>query len=258
MACYQGLKHAEEKLMGYLRRKNIPSRCLIGSVPVICVLLSGLAVAQENPMGGNGAESFPWLLIPMFLIILGAFLFWFGRGIIGMAKCSAGSVRRRTFIGVVFPPVAEDPANYEDSARALKALRFHPWITFDVPVAVLGPDVATVVERALQRVKVDHQLKIATSVIEDNNQAGHGVDIVVKVNCEICTPSLITGTYWKQVTQTITLLPDDANESQSGAEGSRGWKPVLAQDPKWLSAKMPEIVGAALTLCGQGAEHGRI
>jgi len=244
--------------MGYLQRKNKPSRRLIGSAPVICVLLSGLAVAQENPIGGDDAESFPWLLIPMFLIILGAFLFWFGRGLIGMAKCSAGSVRRRTFIGVVFPPVAEHPASYEDSARALKSLRFYPWITFDVPVAVLGPDVATVVARKLQRISVDHQIKIATSVIENNDQAGQGVDIVVKVNCEICTPSLITGTYWKQVTQTITLLPDDANESHSGVEGSRGWKPMQVQDPEWLSVKMPAFVDAALTLCGQGAKQGRV
>ena len=244
--------------MGYLEREKIPSRNLIGSAPVICLLFSGLAVAQEIPMGEDSSESFPWLLIPLLLIILVAFLFWFGRGLIGMAKCSAGSVRRRTFIGVVFPPVAEDPASYEDSGRALKMLRFYPWITFDVPVAVLGPDIATVVERRLQRISVDHQFKIATSVIENNDQAGQGVDIVVKVNCEICTPSLITGTYWKQVTQTITLLPDDANESHSGAEGSRGWKPVLVQDPKWLSAKMPEIVGAALTLCGEGAKQGRI
>jgi len=244
--------------MGYLNREKIPSRHFIGSALIICVLFSGPAVAQEIPMDGNGSESFPWLLIPLLLIILGAFLFWFGRGLIGMANCSAGSVRRRTFIGVVFPPVTETPASYEDSARALKSLRYHPWITFDVPVAVLGPDVATVVARKLQRISVDHQIKIVTSVIESGNQVGHGVDIVVKVNCEICTPSLITGTYWKQVTQTITLLPDDANESHSGVEGSRGWKPVLIQDPNWLSAKMPAFVDAALTLCGQGAKQGRV
>ena len=118
--------------MGYLQRKNKPSRRLFGSALVICVLLSGLAVAQENPIGGDGAESFPWLLIPLFLIILGAFLFWFGRGLIGMAKCSAGSVRRRTFIGVVFPPAAENPTSYEDSARALNSLR----IALSVSIAV--------------------------------------------------------------------------------------------------------------------------
>ena len=244
--------------MRYSSRKLISSRRLKGSAPAICILFTGLAVAQEGTMGGDSAETFPWLLIPLFLIILGAFLFWFGRGIIGMANCSAGSVRRRTFIGVVFPPVAENPASNEDSGRALNTLRSYPWITFDVPVAVLGPGVSTVVERALQRVKVDHQLKIATSAIENSDQAGHGVDIVAKLSCEICTPSLITGTYWKQVTQTITLLPEDANESQNEVEGNKGWKPVLVQDPKWLSAKMPEIVGAALTLCGEGAKQGRI
>lgn len=234
------------------------SRLLKGFASINCILFTGSVFAQESPIGGDSPESFPWLIIPMLLIILGAFLFWFGRGIIGFSGGEAGSVRRRTFIGVVFPPVAERPASYEDSRQVLKTLRTYPWITFDVPVAVLGPTVTEVVERKLGRIKVDHQLKIATSVVENYDSAAHGVDIVAKLTCEICTPSLIAGTYWKPVTQIITLVPDDAGESNDGTAGKRGWKPALVQDTGWLSAKLPEIVSAALTLCGQGEKQGRV
>lgn len=238
--------------------KQQSSKCLIGLAPVLSILVPTLAVAQAEPMQGGNGEAFPWLIVPILLILLVAVLFWFGRWIFGMAGCSIGSVRRRNFIGVVFPAVAKSPASYENPEQALKTLRSFPWITFDVPVAVLGPEVAAVVERKVKTAKVYHQIKNTTRAIEKYDQASHGIDIVAKLSCEICTPSLISGTHWKTKIHTVTLMPEDTNESHDGTPGTRGWSPELVKDPKWLSAKLPEIVGASLTLCGQGAKQGSV
>jgi len=244
--------------MKFSRRKQKSSKHLMVSALILSILFPALAVAQAEPMQGNNGESFPWLIIPILLVLIVAVLFWFGRGIFGGAGCSSGTVRRRVFIGASFPAVAQSPASYENSGLALKTLRSFPWVTFDVPVAVLGPEVTDVVQRKVKTAKVYHQIKNATREIEKYDQASHGVDIVAKLTCEICAPALIHGTYWKKETQTITLSPKDVNESHDGTTGNRGWSQKLVQDHKWLSAKLPEIVEASLTLSGQGAKQGSV
>lgn len=214
--------------------------------------------AQANPPGNADPESFPWLIIPILLVFLAAIFFWFGRWIYGRKGCAVGAVRRRTFVGVVFPPTAESQAAFEPTGQLLKELRAFPWITFDVPVAVLGPDVTEVTEKKVCLNRVRGQIMTATRAIEKYQQTDRGVDIIAKLTSEIGTPSLLSGNYWKKKTRLIRLLPENEDESNAGESGKGGWNLAVVQDPAWLSKKLPNIVDEALNLCGQGAKEGPV
>jgi hypothetical protein len=214
--------------------------------------------AQAEPPGSADPESFPWLIIPILLVFLAAVFFWFGRWIYGRKGCAVGAVRNRTFVGAVFPPTALNPTHSDQANDALKALRVFPWITIDVPVSVLGPKVTAVTEKKVTLNRVRGQIKIATTAIKNYQQTTGGVDVVAKLSCEIGTPSLLSGNYWKKQTRLIRLLPENADEAQPGESGGGGWNPVLVQDPAWLSKKLPQIVDTALELCGQDATEGRV
>jgi hypothetical protein len=113
-----------------------------------------------------------------------------------------------------------------------------------------------VTEKKVTLNRVRGQIKIATRALGDSPQAAPGVDMVAKLSCEIGTPSLVSGNYWKKQTRLIRLLPESADESQPGETGGAGWNPALVRDPAWLSAKLPQIVDTSLELCGQSATEG--
>ncbi len=231
---------------------------LIAVTILLSFLFTPTVAAQADPPGSANPESFPWLIIPILLVFLAAFFFWFGHWIYGRKGCAVGAIRKRTFVGVVFPPTTENPASYEQTGKALKALRAFPWITIDVPVSVLGPEVPTVVERKEHSERVQSQINKISSEVEKNRQTDFGVDIVAKLTDEIGTPSLLSGNYWKKQTQLIRLIPENADESHPGESGKGGWNPALVQDPAWLAKKLPPIVDTALKLCGEGAKEGRL
>ncbi len=240
-----------------IRKQNF-SRLLIAIAFLLSFLFAPLAFAQANPSGSSNPEPFPWLIIPIILVFLAAIFFWFGRSIYGRKGCAVGAVRRRTFVGVVFPPSAESQAAFEPTRQTLKELRAFPWITFDVPVAVLGPEVTEVTEKKVCLNRVRGQIKTATRAIKKYQQTDHGVDIIAKLTSEIGTSSLLSGNYWKKKIRLIRLLPENEDESHAGESGKGGWNPALVQDPAWLSKKLPNIVDEALNLCGQGAKEGPV
>jgi len=238
--------------------KQIFSKLLIAIAFLLSFLFAPMAFAQANPPGSSNPEPFPWLIIPIILVFLAAIFFWFGRSIYGRKGCAVGAVRRRTFVGVVFPPSAESQAAFEPTGQTLKELRTFSWITFDVPVAVLGPEVTEVTEKKVCLNRVRGQIKTATHAMKEYQQTNHGVDIIAKLTSEIGTSSLLSGNYWKKKTRLIRLLPENEDESHAGESGKGGWNPALVQDPAWLSKKLPNIVDEALNLCGQGAKEGPV
>jgi len=214
--------------------------------------------AQAGSPASADPESFPWLIIPILLVFLAAVFFWFGRWIYGRKGCAIGAVRNRTFVGVVFPPASINPAKDGQDGDALKALRVFPWITFDVPVSVLGPGVTAVTEKKVMLNRVRGQIKIATTAIENDQNMNQGVDVVAKLSCEIGTPSVLSGNYWKKQTRLIRLFPENTDESHAGESGQGSWNQALVQDPAWLSQKLPHIVETALNLCGQDETERRV
>jgi len=181
--------------------KQQSSKRLAGLGVKFSFLFTTTAFAQAEPPVG-GPETFPWLIIPILLVFLAAIFFWFGRSIYGRKGCAVGAVRRRTFVGVVLPPSAQSQAAFEPTGQTLKELRTFPWITFDVPVAVLGPDVTEVTEKKVCLNRVRGQIKTATHAMKEYQQTDHGVDIIAKLTSEIGTPSLLSGNYWKKKTRT--------------------------------------------------------
>jgi hypothetical protein len=234
------------------------SKLLKISTSLLSVIFSPTLLAQAESTGSGNPESFPWLIIPILLVFLAAMFFWFGRSIFGRKSCAIGAVRRRTFVGVVFPPTAASQAAFEPTKQLLKELRAFPWITFDVPVAVLGPGVKEVTEKKVCLNRVRGQIKTTTNTISNYQQTDHGVDIIAKLTSEIGTRSLLSGNYWKKKTRLIRLLPANEEESHARESGKGGWNPAVVQDPAWLSKKLPSIVDEALNLCGEGAREGPV
>lgn len=244
MKCSKGNRHSSKRLMAIYFTS-------------MCLLSPSLFAQAVSPAGGE-TESFPWLIVPLLLVILAAIFFWFGRWIYGRKGCEVGAIRSRTFVGVVFPPTQKNPAGDHSAGETLKALRAFSWITFDVPVPVLGPGIGEVAEKKVRMNRVRGQIKAATEAIGKYEPSDSGVDIVVKLTYEKGTPSLISGNYWKNQIQLIRLLPADENETATGESGSGAWNPELVRDPSWLSKKLPSIVEKTLELSGQEVSEARV